>query len=182
MARKDASINLVVENVSFFDRFINWALTVGRVIVILTELIALLAFLYRFSLDQQLIDLHAKIKQEQAVVEYLKDNEDTFRNIQNRIALASTLGTSSKQNVKIVNDVISFAPPGMTFNELSDQDGRLKINASTISVSSLSEFVNKLRSYPEIKSVIVEKIENRTSSASIALTITAVLKSNAKTN
>lgn len=182
MARKDASINLVVENVSFIDQFVAWALTIGRVVVIITELIALLAFLYRFSLDQQLIDLHAKIKQEQAVISYLKDNEDTFRNIQNRISLASTLGLSTKKNVKIVNDVISLAPSGMVFNEFSDQDGRLKINAITNSVSSLSEFIKKLKVYPEITSVIVEKIENRTSSASIALTITAVLKPDAKTN
>lgn len=181
MARKDASINLVEENVSFLDRFMTWALTIGRAVVILTELIALIAFLYRFSLDRQLIDLHAKIKQEQAVVSYLKDNEDTFRNIQNRINLASTLGTGSKESAKILNDIVSFAPPGMVFNSISEQEDRVRISANTNSVSSLSEFVKKLKSYSKINNVIIEKIENRTSSASITLTISAILKANAKT-
>ena len=181
MARKDASINLVGENINFLDRFVTWALTVGRVVVILTELIALIAFLYRFSLDREIIDLHTKIKQEQAVVAYLKDNEETFRGIQNRISLASSFGTIAKDKVNLLNDVISFAPAGMTFNNISAQEDRVRINASTNSVSSLSDFVSKLKSYSSIKNVIVEKIENRTSSASITVSITGLLKTDAKT-
>lgn len=181
MARKEPGINLVGKNISFLDRFIAWALTVGRVVVILTELIALLAFLYRFSLDRQLIDLHAKIKQEQAVVTYLKDNEETFRNLQNRISLAANFGGGSKDKVKIANDVNSFATSGITFNSISIQEDRIRINISTSSVSFLSDFVKKLKEYSKINSVIVEKIENRTSSASITVSITAILKTNAKT-
>src|SRR6185312_966933 len=76
---------------SFVDRFIRFALTTGRVVVILTEVIALGAFLYRFTLDRTLVDLHDRIQQGQAVVNLLKDNETTFRNLQDRLALASTL-------------------------------------------------------------------------------------------
>lgn len=176
MARKDASINLVGENLSFLDRFVNWALTIGRVVVIFTELIALTAFLYRFSLDRQLIDLHSKIKQEQAVVVYLKDNEDTFRSIQNRISLAANFGTVAIGKIKLLGDVVSFAPSGMVFNSLSVQEDRIRVNANTNSVSSLSEFVNKLRSYSKVGSVIVEKIESKPSNALITVSITALLK------
>jgi len=181
MARKDSSINLVGENINFVDRFITWALTVGRVVIILTEVIALGAFLYRFSLDRQLIDLHSKIKQEQAVVSYLKDNEDTFRNIQNRLSLAANFGGIAENQVKLLGDMVSFAPSGMVFNNIAIQEDRIRINASTNLVSSLSEFVKKLRSYSKIENVIIEKIENKPSSASITFGITALLKQNAKT-
>ncbi len=180
MARKDASINLVGENINFLDRFVTWALTVGRAVVILTELIALIAFLYRFSLDRQLIDLHAKIKQEQAVVFYLKNDEDTFRSLQNRISLASNFGIISKDKVKILNDVTSQAS-GIIFNDIAEQEDRVRINASTNSVLSLSNFVKQLKAYPKISNVIVEKIENRTSSASITVSLTALLKGGGKT-
>lgn len=181
MAHKDYSINLVGQNVSYLDRFITWALTFGRVVVILTEVVALSAFLYRFSLDRELIDLHAKIKQEQAVVAYLKDNEETFRNIQNRIGFAGKFGKLADSRVNLLGDVASFAPTGLTFNNISVQEDRIRINANTGSVSSLSEFVKNLKSYSKVASVIVEKIENKPSSASIILSITAVLKENAKT-
>lgn len=180
MARKNISINLVGENVSFIDRFIAWALSVGRIVVILTEVIALSAFLYRFTLDRELIDLHEKIKQEQSVVLFLKDNEDAFRNLQNRINLAGTFGDSSTSKVLLLSDILSFAPANITFNTISVQEDRIRVTFNTNSVSSLSEYVKKLKAYDKIGSVIVEKIENKPSSATIIVSITGVLK-NAKT-
>lgn len=181
MARRESGINLVGENVNFVDRFITWAISIGRVVVILTEVIALLAFLYRFSLDRQLIDLHSKIKQEQAVVSYLKNDEDNFRNIQNRIGLAGKFGNIAKNYVKTFGDIISFAPSGLTFNTVSVQEDRARLNFNTNSVSSLSEFVKTLRNYSKVASVVVEKIENKPSSATIIVSLTAILKADAKT-
>lgn len=180
MARKESGINLVGKNVSFVDRFITWALSIGRVVVILTEVIALGAFLYRFTLDRQLIDLHEKIKQEQRVISFLKDNEETFRNVQNRISLAGNFGAVSQDKVKILGDIVSLAPSTVTFNTLSVQEDRVRINFSTNSVSSLSDLVKKLRSYQKVATVIVEKIENKPSSAVIIVSLTAIFKENAK--
>lgn len=181
MARKDISINFVGENLSFLDRFVNWALTVGRVVVILTELIALTAFLYRFSLDRQLIDLHTKIKQEQAVVSYLKNYEETFRDLQNRINLSSDFGIVSQDKIKMLNDVVSFAPSGAVFNNFYIQEDRIRLSITSGSVSAISSFIKRFKSYQKIENVIVEKIEDRASSASITVNITGILKGNAKT-
>lgn len=181
MAHKGISINLVGENLSFVDRFIAWALTIGRVVVIITELIALTAFLYRFSLDRQLIDLHSKIKQEQAVVDYLKDYEQTFRDIQNRLSLSYNFGNFANSRIKLLSDVVSFAPPGLIFNTLALQEDRIRVSITASSVAATSDFINHLKTYPQITSVIIEKIEDRTSSASINVDITAMLKTYAKT-
>lgn len=171
-----ASINLLGPNTSFVDRFVNWALTIGRVVVILTEVIALSAFLYRFSLDRQLIDIHSKIKQEQAVVSYLKANEDTYRNLQNRLSLAQSLSQQNKDQIKILGDVVAFAPSNFTFNAISLQQDRLKLSINTGLVTSLSYFVKSLKSYPRVSNVIVDKIENHPASANITVSITAILK------
>lgn len=179
MAHKNTSINLVGENISFVDRFIRWALSVGRVVVILTEAIALIAFIYRFTLDRELIDLHEKIKQEQSVVLFLKDNENTFRNLQNRINLAGNFGKASTIKVGILSDLVSFASSNIIFNTISIQEDRIRVNFNTNSVSSLSEFVKKLKAYNKVENVIVEKIENKPSSATIVVSVTGVLK-NAK--
>ncbi|MBI3385346.1 hypothetical protein HY030_04095, partial [Candidatus Gottesmanbacteria bacterium] len=72
-------------------RFLKWALTVGRYIVIFTELIVLIAFLSRFWLDRTLSDLHESIKQKQAIVKSAKDLEDQARSVQNRLHEVSTI-------------------------------------------------------------------------------------------
>lgn len=171
------SINLLGNKQgSIFDKFIDWALTIGRLVVILTEIIALSAFLYRFTLDRQLIDLHSKIKQEEAIVGYLKGEEETYRNLQDRIAVASTFFESGGKDVKVFNDIVGLAPLGMTFNDLTLTKNNIKIDANFQFISSLRAFVNSLKSYPNIKNVSIEKIENKLSNALISVSITAALK------
>lgn len=176
MAKKSASINLLKSNDTFLDKFVNWALSIGRVIVILTEGIALLAFLYRFSLDRQLIDIHSKIKQEEAVLGYLKDNETTFRNLQNRIIMGQTLSKQGKTKIDILTNIVGFAGSGVSFNTIAVQEERVRIDANGNSVQSISDFIEKLRDYSAFSSVSLDKIENRPSLAQINISITCVLK------
>lgn len=178
MQKKSTSINLLKKQTSIIDRFINWALTIGRLVVILTEIIALSAFIYRFSLDRQLIDLHSKITQEQAIVNYLKDNEASYRNLQDRLVLANNYSTLAVNRLKVFNDIKNSAPIGLAFNSISLFDDRIKIEANIDSVSTLNTFVNSVRNYPSIDSVSIEKIENKPSSAVISINMTATLKPN----
>ena len=178
MQKNSPSINLLKRKTSLVDRFVNWALTVGRLLVILTEIVALSAFIYRFSLDRQLIDLHSKITQEQAIVNYLKDNEQTYRNLQDRLATAANYSTLGVNRFKIFSDIVGFTPEGMSFNNLSLYENRIRIDANVDSVSSLSIFVNSLKNYSAIDTVSIDKIENKPSSAVITISITAALKPN----
>jgi reverse gyrase len=174
--RQSPSINLVGKTESLLDRFVNWALNVGRAVIIVTEIIALTAFLYRFSLDRQLIDLTSKIRNEQAVLNLLKENEEIYRNLQNRLFLASAFGKQGKDRVQLAKDVIDFAPEGLTFNNINITEDRVRISADVSSVSSLSSFVSAIRGYKNIEKVSIDKIENRPSSAVITVSITAQLK------
>lgn len=174
---KTPSINLLEgRRKGFLDKFINWALTIGRFIVIITEAIALLAFLYRFSLDRQLIDLHSKIKQEQIVVSSLKENEKEYRNLQERLALASKFTDKGEQTVKIFKETVALAPKDFVFSNLTLSEDRLTINASVQRIASLTTFIKTLRNYPSISTLSLDKIENKISSGRIAVGITATLK------
>lgn len=177
MGNISPSINLLKkEEQGFLDKFIHWALTIGRFVVILTEGIALAAFLYRFTLDRQLVDLHDGIKQKQAIINVLKNNEITYRSLQERIGIASKLSIEGNTTVQVVNDIISLAPADMSIETLNVTNDRVRIEAKATSVGSLSQFTEKLRSYKEIQTVSLDKIENKTSNAIILVNITALLK------
>ena len=162
------SINLLKANQGdFINKFINWSLTVGRLLVILTELVALSAFLYRFSLDRRLIDLHGKIKQEESVVKALKNNEDKFRNLQDRLTLASNFSSLGSQKIKIFQDILNFAPNGITINNLVMYATRVNINAIAQNTSSLNSFTNSLKTYPKIKKLNLDSIQIKPASGLI---------------
>ena len=180
MAKNFPQVNLVKTRINFTDQFIKWALTIGRLLVVVVELVALSMFLYRFTLDRQLIDLRTKISAEAKVVSFLQSREDTYRNLQERLALVSTFSKQNDDQMKILNDIISFAPQDVTFNSLNLVDNSVKINADVGSVSSLTDFADKLKNYSKTDSVSIDSIENHSSNASIAVTITVILKGGLK--
>lgn len=177
MAKKTISINLIKDQQSdLLERVINWSLSVGRALVIITELITLAAFLWRFGLDQQLIDLHTQIKQKQAIVSAFKKNEDEYRNLQNRLSIASNFTVSGEKEIQTYQDILKLSTPGITFNKVSSSGDIISMEINATSVSALSSFVNSLKSYSAIDSVSIDKIETKTSNGVIVIGITIGLK------
>ncbi|MBI4079382.1 MAG: hypothetical protein HY429_03745 [Candidatus Levybacteria bacterium] len=162
------------------DKIINWALSVGRVIVIVAEAVALSAFLYRFSLDRELIDLNDKIEQRLAIVDRAKNTEGAFRNLQERLTVIKNLSASGKEVVSLMQVVYSLAPSGFVINDLSILEDKVKIDASVQSPLLITTFVKELKKYPSIINVSLDRIENKTSSAKIGIVLSAQLKQESK--
>jgi len=176
MSKKHNSINLLkAKEISFLDKFLTWALTVGRLVVIATELIALFAFIYRFSLDRQLIDLHSDIRQKEAIVNSLKNSEESYRNLQDRLATAAEFSGTGGKQYTLFKEIVSFIPQGMSLNQVYIYQNRIQIDANFQFISSLTSFINSLKTYPKISSININKIENKLSSAVISVGITAGL-------
>ena len=170
------SINLAKnKQLPFIDRFMNWALTAGRLIVIITEIVAVSAFIYRFSLDERLIDLHSAIKQKQTLISLLKNDENKYRNLQDRIAIAATFSEKSTKTNKITMDIIGLIPQGVRIDNLIFNKDRVTISINIKSVSSLTDFINPLKDYPNIKSISIDNIENKPS-LGLSVTVTTMLK------
>lgn len=158
------------------EKVINWSLSVGRALVIITELIALSAFLLRFGLDQQLIDLHTQIKQSQAIVSAFKNNEDEYRNLQERLSIASNFSLIGEKRIQIYRAILALASPGITFNKISLTAESITIEIRVSSVTALSDFINTLKSSTLIASVSIDKIETKTTNGVIIVGISANLK------
>ena len=161
---------------SFWDTFISWALTVGRMVVILTEGIALAAFLYRFSLDRQLVDLHDHIQQQTAVVSLLKNNEANFRNLQSRLSIAKNVIASTNSFTKTFTDVLSIIPSDMQVTTFQMTPTAIRMEGSLQSITSLRSLVDALKTYPKVSSVSLDKIETNTSTATVGVSLTILLK------
>lgn len=174
--QSSASVNLVKRKANLLDEIIRWALNVGRLLIIITEIAAFSAFIYRFSLDRTIIDLHSKIKQEQAIVESLKDREEIYRNLQERILSASIYNSTGDRRVRILEDIIGFTPPEISFNTFSIENDDIKIDLNISSISSLNAFVETLRSYPQISSVTINSISNNNEKNTVNVTLSAKLK------
>src|SRR6185503_21080273 len=116
MAEKKRKINLLPnKGDKLINQFLSWALSVGRLLVIITETLALSVFIFRFSLDVKIIDLHDKIKNESQIIEGFQEGETTFRDLQTRLASAKTYDTTADKSLKILKDIIDMGRNRVTF-------------------------------------------------------------------
>jgi hypothetical protein len=176
MSSNLSSINLAKENgISSIDKFINWALAIGRLLIIITEVIAVAAFIYRFSLDERLVNLHTAIKQKQAIVVSFRNDENKYRNLQDRIALAKN---TSEKGTKISQAISNFGkliPGQIKINNLAINKGQVSMNLGIAAVPVLADLINTLKSYEGIKSISIDSIENNPS-VGLSVTMTTVFK------
>lgn len=177
MAEKTHSINLLPnQGIGFVDQFLGWALTIGRLLIILTETLALAVFFYRFSLDMKISDLHDQIKIQRAIVGQFKSTEDSARNLQTRLALAGKADTTGGTVPILLAEIIDLGKGKITFKILQISTGDIKIDAQAPSSKSLNAFVNGLRKNPRITDVNIDSVENKTTTSVIKLSISAHVK------
>ena len=66
-------------------KILQWALSAGRYLVIVTELVVVISFATRFSLDRRVTDLNSAIHQKQIIIQSYGDLEERVLTVQKKI-------------------------------------------------------------------------------------------------
>lgn len=140
-------------------KFLQWALSWGKKIVVGTELVVLLAFFSRFWLDTTVADLAEKIDQKKAVILTAQDFETTFHSLSERVAKAQ--GLENAVSPLVVYDMArAKIPAGVTVNQITVDKQTVSFTGSG-SEESLEELVTAFKNAPDFRNVIVEKIAKK---------------------
>ncbi len=149
---KDAFLSSVV------GKFLLWSLSIGRYLVVFTELIVILSFLSRFKLDRDLTDLNEEIEVQKRTIQTFADTEQKFRLAQakveaiklsqeNQFAINSLNFLEKNLPIDVKLSRISFSPNGWTLegSALSAQSLRLTAQRVLAENSSSSISLSKVK-------------------------------------
>lgn len=163
MPAKKIKINLLPQEEfagTTFGRILSWALSSFRVIVIITEMVVMLAFLSRFWLDARLTDLNELIKQKQTIISSQKDFEKEFRELQKRIAIFAALSKKEPKATTLIREISSRTPGGVLLSSLSIAEDKVLIRAIAESERSVAQFITNLESSDIYQSVILSGVDS----------------------
>lgn len=138
-----------------YGRIITWAITYGRYIMIGTEIVVLLAFISRFTLDRRLTDLKEEIAQKQAILTANASFENDIRSLQNQLAKTKTLLTDQTKPLDILTALQTMVPNGVSFVSYDFGDNKLSIAASARDMQGFSQFLSNLQSNKYLASIEV---------------------------
>ncbi len=161
-AKKEPEINLLPQEefeASVVGRILKWALSTFRIIVIVTEMVVMAAFLSRFWLDARNSDLNETIKQKQAVLAASSTFEKDLRNVQKRLSIASSLFSLSKPS-KILNSIVSYLPADVYISSFAVLEDAVQVKGYSLSEMSISQFIANLESVKNFKDVTLTQIDS----------------------
>ncbi len=141
-----------------FGKFLKWLLSVGRWIVIITELLVILAFLSRFKLDRDLTNLNESIKQKQAIISSSASLEKEFRFLQKRLTTIESLQKSQNEAKQVLDIFAELTPVGVQLSNFTYLNRKISLMASANSELAFATFLKNLKESPKIKSLSIAKV------------------------
>lgn len=148
MPAKTVSINLLGDSGtdhSPLGRIVTWAVTYGRYIMIGTEIVVLLAFISRFSLDRKLTDLKEEVAQKQDIIQANLPFEQDVRTLQDKLAKIKTLKEQPVDSRSVLSLFQNILPQGMYLKTLDLQKDRLTVSAVAGSTGAFAQFITNLQ-------------------------------------
>ncbi|MDP3998442.1 MAG: PilN domain-containing protein [bacterium] len=162
-------------------KFLIWALSVGRWIVIATELVVILAFLSRFKLDRDIADLYETIRTKQAIAQSSSAFEKEFRLFQSRIKGTETLVSNHVNPVSIIDQIAASTPVDVTIKSIAYEKQNVKIDGLSLSERGLQDFITSLSSSTFFTDTNVENLAKYAETGGgVRFTVTAAVKGEKK--
>lgn len=162
MPAKNISINLLGDSDmehSPIGRIIGWAVTYGRYIMIGTEIVVLLAFISRFSLDRKLTDLKEEVTQKQDIIEANLGFEKDIKSLQNKLAKIKVLITQPVDPLEAMVLFETLLPQGVYLQSYDLSQDRLTIQATAGSTAAFAQFMTNLQASKYLTAIDIGDIK-----------------------
>jgi len=157
---KKISINLLPEDPFFqtlVGRTLRWILSIGRYLVVFTELVVIVSFATRFTLDRKITDLNRSILQKVAIIESYGDLEEKFTQAQEKTNQYAEL--TKQQNLTETFALLSdITPSEVSVEKLSITQDKVIVSGESTSQEAFNSLVNNLQLSPYFTNIKVDKV------------------------
>jgi len=165
-------INLLPEKEKdLLDKGIYFVLHYLRYVLVITQIVVISVFFYRFKIDQEIIDLKDELQQKQEIVAV---SEPLLKE-------AEIVDLKTKQTREILVDQAKFAesftyfldtfPQKLTLKRLNIKLGIYTFEASTIDPETIRIYLGKLRQDKRFKKIVIGSIRRTGVDFSVPFTL-----------
>ncbi|OGG09015.1 hypothetical protein A2154_04210 [Candidatus Gottesmanbacteria bacterium RBG_16_43_7] len=161
MPANEVSVNLLGTDGedSPINRIVNWAITIGRYIMITTEIVVLLAFVSRFSLDRKLTDLNESIEQKKVIIEANRQFEQDFKSLQSDLNQVDDIMKKQVKPLTLLTSVKTLLPPDAYLENLSINNNTVSANVTIGTTDSFAVFINNLQAIGLFEDIQLNEIK-----------------------
>jgi len=135
--------------VSTWDRIYIWVFTVGRYVIIVVEMIVLLAFASRFTLDRKNNDLTDSIDVKVQMLKSQSETETTLRRVQSTLDNFSDMLDNQEVMSQKLQAVLEQIPPSIDVDTFSMNESAISMSCRAPNYEIIHDLERSLREDPE---------------------------------
>ena len=161
---------------STLGKVLKWTTTVGRVLVVMTEFVVIMAFASRFYFDKKLNDLNEEIEGKMAVIQGYAEVESSLRKI---LARESVVADSKTKTIDVGGKIASISrilPPGVILETLEINQEGVNLSGSARSEGLFAQTLANFKNAKEVNRVSLGQTVYDQSEGSVVFTIDAIYK------
>lgn len=143
-------------------KLIPWILSVGRYVIVFTELVVISGFLYRFGLDKRLADINEKIKQNLKVIQSYGNFEAKFRQAQQQLNQVKTIQEKSLKPEQLLKAISQMTPTEAVYENIAIDQEKIDLNGRVLSEAGLATLLARTQLSPEFSGVALENVSSST--------------------
>lgn len=184
MSQKKRELSLLPDKEnpnSLVNRSLLWLTSVGRVVIIVTELIVVVAFMSRFWLDRQNSDLGETLRQQKAILDSTKEFEKEYLSLGQRINYIKNFYSTPDQLVPNLTAISQSIPNDVAITSITSSQinasPAFEISSFAYSQESIVNLIVNLSLNPQIKTVEIRRIEKKAKNNKFEVSLSVVMNS-----
>lgn len=138
---------------------VHWVLTVGRYLIILTEIIALATFGLSLKLTVDKNNLNKKVQEQQAVIDSQSDFETEFREVQSKLDNIKKIRSQHFSNNKAIDEFVKLLPKGLSLTTLSIEGKELKFSGKFPTAAQLHTLIKSFNESDKITQLSIDDLK-----------------------
>jgi len=143
-------------------RLLLWILTVGRYIVIFTELVVIAGFIIRVVLDRNLNAINEDLLRQKAILASYFPTEQRVRRVHQQFTTITRIEQEKRPMGKLLEQISQISPKDLRFSSLNVEPDSMVMSAVDLSPLGFSTFLGNLQADPTIGDLILQSVESGT--------------------
>lgn len=149
-----------------------WVINVGKIIILVAQIIAMSALFYRFTLDRQITDLHDRIKTKETIVKNQAEKEQEYRNLQKRLADIKIIDDSTQTKVDNFGKILPQIKDDVYLaNRISIKENIFTLDADVSSVFAIPQLINSLKDVSSVDTIKINNVQSKNNSTNFTMEI-----------
>ena len=143
------------------DKLLYFILYYFRYIIVITQIVVIGVFFFRFKVDQQVIDSKESFKQKQQILTVTVPIVEEARAIEMKTNQVKEIIDDQELFLARVNFVLDSIPQNATLNSLSVRDSQINIQGQAADVFSIRSLHRRIALREGFESAVIASIERQ---------------------